>query len=71
MRERYGLDGVDTEASYEAEDWQGLEDCVERSSMPAREALLDVIRDASIDDPDRREERLRGVDGGGAVTVTC
>ena len=64
VRERYGLDGVDTEASYEAEDWQGLEDCVERSSMPAREALLDVIRDASIDDPDRREERLRGVDGG-------
>ena len=32
--------------------------------MPAREALLDVIRDASIDDPDRREEKLRGVDGG-------
>ena len=64
VRERYGLDGVDTEASYEAEDWQGLEDCVERSSMPAREALLDVIRDASIDDPDRREEKLRGVDGG-------
>ena len=64
VRERYGLDGVDTEASYEAEDWQGLEARVERSSMPAREALLDVIRDASIDDPDRREEKLRGVDGG-------
>lgn len=40
MRERYGLDGVDTEASYEAEDWQGLEDCVERSSMPARRPCL-------------------------------
>jgi len=64
VRERYGLDGADTEASYEAEDWQGLEARVERSSMPAREALLDVIRDASIDDPDRREEKLRGVDGG-------
>ena len=64
VRERYGLDGVDTEASYEAEDWQGLEARMERSSMPAREALLDVIRDASIDDPDRREEKLRGVDGG-------
>lgn len=43
VRERYGLDGADTEASYEAEDWQGLEARVERSSMPAREALLDVI----------------------------
>lgn len=64
VKERYDLAGVDTEARYEPEDWEGLEAGVERSSLPAKEALLNVIRDASITDPDRREAKLKTIGGG-------
>ena len=64
VKGRYDLAGVATEASYEPEDWAGLEDRVERSALPAKEELLSVIRDASITDPDRREAKLKTIDGG-------
>lgn len=64
LKERYDLTGTETDVRYEPEDWKGLEAYVERSDMPAKEALLGVIRDASIADPDRREEKLKAIDGG-------
>ena len=64
VKERYDLAGVSTDTRYEPEDWEGLEARVERSSMPAKEELLGVIRDASIADPDRREAKLKTIDGG-------
>lgn len=64
LKGRYDLQGVDTRVEYEAEDWAGLEERVERSALPSRDELLEVIRDNSISDPDRREQKLKGVDSG-------
>lgn len=64
VKERYDLAAVSTDVRYEPEDWKGLEDRLERSSLPDKEALLGVIRDASITDPDRREAKLKTIAGG-------
>lgn len=64
VKERCDLSGVSTDVQYEPEDWEGLEARVERSSLPDKEALLSVIRDASITDPDRREAKLKTIAGG-------
>lgn len=64
VKERYDLSGVDTRVAYEPEDWAGLERRVERSDLANREAVLAVIRDASITDPDRRDAALKRLDGG-------
>ena len=64
VKERCDLGGVSTDVQYEPEDWEGLEARVERSSLPDKEALLSVIRDASITDPDRREAKLKTIAGG-------
>lgn len=64
LKGRYDLRGVETDVEYEAEDWAGLERRMERSALPAKEELLSVIRDASITDPDRREAKLKTIDGG-------
>ncbi len=64
LKEQYDPAGTDTDVQYEPEDWKGLEVRIEHSSMPAKDALLSVIRDTSITDPDRREAKLKTINGG-------
>ncbi len=64
VRSRCDLAGADTRVDYEPEDWAGLERRVEELDRPDKEATLAIIRDASITDPDRREAKLRALNGG-------
>ncbi len=66
IRGLYDLGGARLRVDYEPEDWEGLERAVAGSSLRDKEALLAVIRDPSIDDPDRREAKLKTVGGGEA-----
>ena len=49
---------------YEPEDWKGLERAVAEGDLADKEALLAIIRDPAITDPDRRDARLKTVAGG-------
>lgn len=60
----YDLTGVETSVDYEPEDWAGLESRVERLDLDSKEAILAVIRDASITDPDARDNALKRLNGG-------
>lgn len=45
------------ETKYIAEDWKGLADLIEKSSLPDKESLLNAIR--NVRDPEQREAVLR------------
>lgn len=64
VRSLYDLSGVDTKVDYEPEDWAGLERRVEKLNRPDKEEALAVIRDASITDPNRRDAKLKTLNGG-------
>lgn len=64
IRSLYDFGSARMTVDSEPEDWEGLERAVAESSLADKEALLAVIRDASITDPDRREKRLKTVAGG-------
>lgn len=64
VKNHYGLQGVEMRVDYEPEDWAGLEQRVAQTGRSDKEAVLRVIRDGSISDPDRREEALKQLNGG-------
>lgn len=64
IRQLYDFGEARMRVDYEPEDWEGLERAVAESSLTDKEALLAIIRDASVTDPDRRDNLLKGVAGG-------
>ena len=64
IRQLYDFDEARMRVDYEPEDWEGLERAVTESTLMDKEALLAIIRDVSITDPDRRDNLLKGVTGG-------
>ena len=64
VKDRYGLSGVETKVDYEPEDWNGLEQAVERSSLTDKADILAIIRADEPTDPDAREWKLKTLNGG-------
>ena len=64
LKANYNLQQVNFQVAYEPEDWAGLERRVEQLDRPDKEATLAVIRDASISDPDQRDNQLKQLNGG-------
>ena len=64
LKANYNLQQVNFQVAYEPEDWEGLERRVEQLDRPDKEATLAVIRDASISDPDQRDNQLKQLNGG-------
>lgn len=64
LKANYNLQQVNFQVAYEPEDWTGLERRVEQLDRPDKEATLAIIRDASISDPDQRDNRLKQLNGG-------
>ena len=57
VREQYGFPAEIFSTSYEPEDWEGLRDFVAASSLPDRDAILELIdRDM---DPDLKEREIK------------
>ncbi|WP_287619754.1 DUF3868 domain-containing protein [Parabacteroides sp.] len=64
IRGLYDFGDARMTVAYEPEDWEGLERTVAEGDLPDKEALLAIIRDPAITDPDRRDARLKTVAGG-------
>ena len=64
IKSNYHLPDVHFQVAYEPEDWAGLERRVEQLDRPDREAMLAILRDATISDPDQRDNRLKQLNGG-------
>lgn len=64
VRELYDLKDVRTRVDFEPEDWEGLERRVERLDRADKAAVLAVIRDETITDPDARDNKLKSLNGG-------
>lgn len=64
IQSTYHLPDVHFQVAYEPEDWAGLERRVEQLDRPDKEAMLAIIRDATISDPDQRDNRLKQLNGG-------
>jgi outer membrane protein OmpA-like peptidoglycan-associated protein len=62
LRTLYGLADVPLTTRGEGEDWEGLDSLVEASNILEKYRALEIIR--STDHPDRRESRLKALDGG-------
>ncbi len=54
---------------FEPEDWAGLEERVENSSLADKEELLAIIRADEPKDYDRREAKLKALNGGASYRV--
>lgn len=64
IRSLYDFGDARMTVDYEPEDWKGLERAVAEGDLADKEALLAIIRDPAITDPDRRDARLKTVAGG-------
>ena len=64
VKERYGLKNIAFSITFEPEDWDGLERRVEALDRPDKEAILTIIRDKTIHDPDQRDNRLKQLGNG-------
>ena len=64
IRGLYDFGDARMTVDYEPEDWEGLERAVAEGDLADKEALLAIIRDPAITDPDRRDARLKTVAGG-------
>lgn len=56
---------------FEPEDWAGLEKRVENSSLADKEELLAIIRADEPKDYDRREAKLKALNGGPRIGYSC
>lgn len=54
--------------SYEGENWDGLEDAVEASTMPDKDAVIDII--SNTNDVESRKNKLKQLNGGATYQQT-
>ncbi|EJX08320.1 secreted protein containing Outer membrane protein, OmpA/MotB [gut metagenome] len=60
----YAFEGVKFDVSSVPEDWAGLDSLVRTSTLDEKEALLGIIRDTKIANPDTRDWKLKQLAGG-------
>lgn len=60
----YDFERISRQVEFEPEDWKGLEKAVESSSLSDREELLAIIRAEEPADWDKREWKLKTLNGG-------
>lgn len=69
VKEHYDLSGVELTVDFEAEDWEGLEEAVEKGNLPDKEELLAIIRADEPADWDAREWKLKTLNGGSSYKI--
>lgn len=64
IRQLYDFGNAELSVASEPEDWAGLERLVLASDLKEREAILAIIRDPKITNPDARDWKLKTLAGG-------
>lgn len=62
IRQSYSFPDTLMTVTSGAENWEGLTEALKSSQLPYKDEILDVI--AQVDNPDHREEVIRGIGGG-------
>lgn len=60
----YDFGNAQMSVDFEPEDWKGLEKAIESGSLPDKEQLLDIVRADEPKDYDKREWKLKTLNGG-------
>lgn len=62
LKSQYGLKNIPIKVEWYGEDWNGLKQAVEASSLSHKQAILDIIN--SNVSPDTKDQRLKNLSGG-------